>query len=127
MTVSVILITHGGVGDALKDAASETYGTLPMTVTSVSFDNTDDPDSFMPQVKRLVDQMDEGDGVLILTDLFGATPSNIARNIQDHAGIHVIAGLNLPMLLRVLNYPQLPLDQLAEKAISGGKEGVCEC
>ena len=67
--------------------------------------------------------LDHGAGVLVLTDMYGATPSNIALRLAG-AKVRIVTGLNLPMLMRVLNYSQLGLDQLAEKAVSGGREGV---
>jgi PTS system ascorbate-specific IIA component len=71
-----------------------------------------------------VEQLDQGDGVLVLTDIYGSTPSNIASHLSSRPGVQVVAGLNLPMLLRVLNYARLDLATLAEKAVSGGREGV---
>ena len=72
----------------------------------------------------ILDQLDEGDGVLVLTDAYGSTPSNIACRLGARRQVAVVTGLNLPMLLRVLNYPALPLDELKEKAVSGGRDGV---
>ena len=68
-----------------------------------------------------------GDGVLVLTDLYGSTPSNIACKLRRHGHVRVVSGVNLPMLIRVLNYPDLDLDSLKEKALSGGRDGVLSC
>ncbi len=71
--------------------------------------------------------MNKSQGFLILTDLFGSTPSNIASRLQqfqESDKIRIVAGLNLPMLIRVMNYPHLALDELTQKAVSGGKDGV---
>jgi len=62
--------------------------------------------------------------VLVLTDLYGSTPSNIAQKLIAQRNVHVVSGLNLSMLIRILNYPQLPLLELSEKAVSGGKDGI---
>jgi PTS system ascorbate-specific IIA component len=71
--------------------------------------------------------MDQGQGVLVLTDIFGSTPSNIAASLAEDGRIAVVAGLNLPMLVRVLNYPEDPLEGLTEKAIVGGNRGILAC
>ena len=72
----------------------------------------------------MVNELDTGDGVLILTDLCGATPSNIACRLSHLQHVKVVVGLNMPMLLRILNYPNLSLEEMAEKAVDGGRQGV---
>jgi PTS system ascorbate-specific IIA component len=71
-----------------------------------------------------VRQLDEGNGVLVLTDMLGATPSNIAARLAAPGRVAVVAGVNLPMLVRALTYRAQPLAVVVEKAISGGREGV---
>ena len=83
-----------------------------------------DPDVLLNKGRDLVGSLDEGDGVLVLTDLYGSTPSNIAKQLLDDDRVRIVTGVNLPMVIRVLNYPKLQLDQLAEKAVSGGRDGV---
>jgi PTS system ascorbate-specific IIA component len=68
-----------------------------------------------------------GHGVLILTDLYGSTPGNIAKNLLVDSGFKLVSGMNLPMLIRILNYPELDLEAMAEKAVSGGKDGILLC
>ncbi len=126
MSVALLLITHGNVGQVLLDTASAVLGTMPLPSAAVSVPMADDRDTSLQRARLALDNLDEGDGVLILTDLFGATPCNIACELSN-AQSRVIAGLNLPMLIRVLNYPRLSLTKLAEKAISGGKDGVLSC
>ena len=72
-------------------------------------------------------EIDQGDGTLILTDMYGSTPSNIACGASERHDIRIISGLNLPMLIRVLNYPHLNLNELEQKAITGGQDGVISC
>jgi PTS system ascorbate-specific IIA component len=72
--------------------------------------------------------LDQGDGVIVLTDMFGSTPSNIATALtRDNEHVTVIAGVNLPMLVRLMNYPRLSMAQLKDKALSGGREGIFSC
>ncbi len=125
MTVSILLMTHNELGVALINTATKTLGQLPLSIQAIAVDYTCDPDKLLPELQHRAKQLDAGDGVLILTDIFGATPNNLARKLEDNDHIQVIAGLNLPMLIRVMNYPDLTLAQLAQKAMSGGRDGVC--
>jgi PTS system mannose-specific IIA component len=127
MTVSLLLITHDEIGSALLHAVTNTLGNLPIPTQVISIDYKTDPEEMIPRLKQTVQQITHDHSLLILTDLFGSTPSNIAQALQDFNNIRVVAGLNLPMLIRVMNYPQLSLAQLVEKALSGGKDGVCCC
>jgi PTS system mannose-specific IIA component len=127
MSVGILLITHSGIGGALSNVAHGTFGQLPLEITHMSVSRSPDPDLLVTKASRLLRTLDSGDGVLVLTDMFGSTPSNVSQGLQQ-AGfeMRVIAGLNLPMLFRVLNYPHLNLSQLAKKAVSGGKDGIFE-
>jgi PTS system ascorbate-specific IIA component len=127
MPVSILLITHNGVGAALLETVVKTFGVLPTVVQAVSVDYDIDPEKLLPQLRDKAHSMDMGDGVLILTDMLGATPSNLAQLLQNDDHVLVIAGLNLPMLMRVVNYSKLPLIELAQKALTGGRDGICNC
>ena len=127
MSVSILLVTHGQVGQALLDAACKTLGELPLQAHAVSIGYQNDCENLSAELRRCAQLMDEGDGVLVLSDIFGATPCNLAQRIQDDESIEIVAGLNLPMLIRVMNYPDLDLLQLTHKALSGGRDGICCC
>lgn len=127
MTVSLLLITHDEIGSALLHAVRNTLGGLPIPTQVVSVDYQSDPAHIILQLKQIVKQITLEHGLLVLTDLFGSTPSNIAQALQEYVNVRVVAGLNLPMLVRIMNYPTLSLDELVEKALSGGKDGVCCC
>jgi PTS system ascorbate-specific IIA component len=128
MSVSLLIITHEGVGSVLLNAVKQTLGSeLPLSVTTVELKIHTDPDLLSNKLKKVVEPLNQGEGLLILTDLFGSTPSNIARSIQGCKEMRIVTGLNLPMLIRVMNYPQLNLEQLAEKARTGGQCGIIEC
>lgn len=124
MSVALLLITHNRVGEALLDTARGTLGVCPLPTGCMAVGPDANPDQLVEQARRLVSELDQGDGVLVLTDAYGSTPSNIACGLSRRCGATVVAGLNLPMLLRVLNYPRLRLDQLRDKALSGGRDGV---
>jgi PTS system ascorbate-specific IIA component len=127
MSVSIILITHEDIGNAMLHIAERTYGKLPLPVTPVGVSYNTDPETLRPKLGQFIQRADSGEGVLLLTDMFGATPCNLAKNLEQFGRIKVVSGLNLPMLIKVLNYPQLNLTQLAEKAIDGGRNGVMAC
>jgi PTS system ascorbate-specific IIA component len=98
---------------------------LPTQVLSIS--STDKPDETQAHLMAEISRLDQGCGILILTDMFGSTPSNIACMVSHRDDVRIVAGLNLPMLIRVLNYPNLNLEELEQKALSGGQEGVVRC
>lgn len=128
--VNVILITHETVGTVLLHAATMALGDLPLPTTVIPISHQDDPDKIVEKLKKQVDELigkNAEQDFLILTDLFGATPSNIASRLQkceQKDKIRIVAGLNLPMLIRVMNYADLALLKLTEKAVSGGKDGI---
>jgi len=128
MSVSVLIISHDEIGSALLNTVKQTFGSeLPLATATVELQANADPEELIPKLKNVVTALDQGDGVLILTDLFGSTPSNVAQKIQNCQSIRMVSGLNLPMLIRVMNYPRLNLAQLVEKARTGGQCGIIEC
>jgi len=127
MTVNVLIISHDSVGTALLDAAINTLGFCPLTADNLPIHADCDPDKMIVTAQEKLSYLDEGDGVLILTDIFGSTPSNISCTLAENNNVRVISGINLPMIIRVLNYPKLNLEELVEKALTGGREGIMAC
>ena len=127
MSAGLLVITHGECGETLLSTAVEILGVCPLPAKTLAVSSGDDPDRILEEAKRLADDIGAQDGVLVLTDLYGSTPSNIACRLLNSHEVRVIAGVNLPMLVRVLNYPDLHLDQLVHKALSGGRDGVLVC
>ncbi len=125
MSVGVLLMTHEAVGKALILAAHHVIPRLPLRVEAVEVPAQSDPDAMRTLTAKHARALDEGEGVLVLADLYGATPCNIGLSLGA-LGVHLrcVSGLNLPMLLRVLNYAEKPLDELAEIAASGGRGGI---
>jgi PTS system ascorbate-specific IIA component len=124
MTIGLMLVSHGPLGEVLLDIAVKNLSVCPLSTATLSIPLDVDPEALQERACRLIDELDSGDGVLVLTDIFGATPSNIACKLSRQRHVMVVAGLNLPMLMRVLNYPQLGLAELAERAVDGGRQGV---
>ncbi len=127
MSVNILIITHDDVGNALLQATKSTFGELPLSCKVIRIERGIDPDKVIRQLKKTIQKTATNDGVLILTDVFGSTPSNIAQALHDNPQTRLIAGLNLPMLIRIMNYPNLNLNELANKALTGGREGVIDC
>lgn len=125
MSVGLLLITHNRLGDELLDTARAMFQRLPLNVATLAVGRNDKPERLQAKAEALMDELDEGDGVLLLTDMYGSTPSNIANRLTHTGpGRQVVYGVNLPMVVRVLNYAALDLDALVGKALSGGREGV---
>jgi len=127
MNVGVLLLTHEEVGSALLRTAVQVIGNCPVTTRVLNAAAGCDPERVLEEARAAIDAIDSGAGVLVLTDVIGATPCNIACRLRKDDRVRIVSGLNLPMLLRVLNYPRLPLDELEAKALSGGRDGVQSC
>nr|WP_207161370.1 PTS fructose transporter subunit IIA [Rhabdochromatium marinum] len=123
----MLVITHNQIGAELLVTATRMFGTCPLTAAALDVTEYDDPDQLYERAISVANELDDGSGLLILTDLFGSTPSNIATGISHDHQARVLAGVNLPMLVRALNYHWLDLSALTEKALSGGRDGVLLC
>ena len=122
--IGILIISHGAFGEALIHSASHVLGKRPLRVRQVGVTMHDDPDAMLPVAQELVKQLDDGDGVLVLSDMLGATPSNLATRLLQPGHIEGVSGVSLPMLIRALTYREEPLAIVVEKAISGGTAGV---
>lgn len=128
MSIAILILTHDLVGTSLLKAAERTLGALPENIEALPICNDCELEKILLQVQIVLAKLQQNSaGILILTDLYGSTPYNVAQHFNDGQSIRVISGINLSMLLRVLNYPELSLDLLCEKALTGGKEGVINC
>jgi PTS system mannose-specific IIA component len=124
MNVGLLLITHNDLGRYLLDTASAIMGSCPVRTRTLNVPPCADPDQLLENARVLCRELDQGDGVLVLTDLYGSTPSNIAARLLDTCNIQTISGVNVPMLVRVLNYPTCSLQDMATKALTGARDGV---
>lgn len=122
--VGILLVTHNGLGDSLIDCVRHVTGSVPHHLKSLSVLADDDTQQKEDEGRTLLKLLDTGDGVLILTDIYGATPSNIAHRLCQPGHIAGIAGVNLPMLLRVICGPEMPLDTLVQRALQGGRDCI---
>lgn len=123
MSVAIVLVTHPGIATAMRGRAAEILAADLDDVTVVELDSG--PSDPMPGLQTQLASLDRGDGVLILTDLPGATPCNRARRATP-AHSALISGLNLPMLIRAWNYRNEPLEALRDLAVDGGRAAILE-
>lgn len=124
MSTALLLVTHDGIGQALLEVATQILGSNPMQTEVIAVPAAEAPDLTRDRISIALERLDQGDGVLILTDIYGATPGNAALQAGMAHHTRVVAGMNLPMLLRVLNYAGQPLDALADTALTGARAGL---
>ncbi len=122
--IGILIVSHGAFGESLIHSASHVLGKRPLYLRQLGVTVHDDPDAILPVGEDLIRFLDQGQGVLVLTDIYGATPSNIAMKLLQPGKVEGVAGVNLPMLIRALTYRDEPLDAVREKALSGATEGV---
>ena len=122
--IGVLLVTHGSIGESLLTSASQILGGTPPLVATLGVSRNDDPEDLTLRAQELLEALDQGDGVLVLTDIFGATPGNVIARLLDDGRIEGVSGLSLPMLLRVLTSRNGSLPAAVQRALSGGTEGL---
>jgi len=122
--IGILIIAHGTLGESLIHCASHVLNKRPGRLRQLGVTAQDDPLLLLPQARALVKELDAGSGVLILSDMYGGSPSNIAAKLLVPGRVEGVAGVNLPMLIRALTYRDRPLATLVTKAVSGGCEGV---
>ncbi|HEX2332866.1 MAG TPA: PTS sugar transporter subunit IIA [Burkholderiales bacterium] len=122
--IGVLIVTHGSIGEALLTSATQILGVAPQQVATLSVWRQDDPDDLVLRARELLEGLDAGEGVLVLTDIFGATPGNVVSRLLEDGRIEGVSGVSLPMLLRVITGRNGSLSDAVQRALSGGAEGV---
>lgn len=122
--IGLFLVTHTTYGESLIQCACHVLNKRPPQIAQLGVALQDDPLDVLPLAHRLLDIVDSGEGALVLTDVYGATPANIALKLLEPGRIEGIAGVNLPMLLRALTYRDKDMQTLLTKAVAGGRDGV---
>ena len=124
MSVGLVVVTHGMTGAILLEVAEFLLGDSLSEIHFVPFRQSGDNITTTDEVEAAMAAADTGDGLLVLTDLIGASPSNlVAERLEAHGGV-TVTGLNLAMLMSVWNYRSQPLGLLARKAVESGRRGV---
>ena len=122
--IGVLIMAHDRLGDSLADAVTHVLGARPPQFDVFPVDATDDPLALLPKARAAVAALDTGDGVAILSDIYGATPCNLAVKLARAGHVEVLAGVSLPMLVRAFTYRTRGMETFVRKAVSGGCEGV---
>ena len=127
MSAGILLITHENIGAQLVAVCDAIFKQRMTAVSLVSVPADIRPEvlgEYADLIRSAMLAHDNGGGLLVLTDMYGATPDNLARYFSTECNARVVSGINLPMLLRVLNYAHQPLEQLCQTALTGGTKGV---
>ena len=122
--IGMVLVTHGRLAEELRSALEHVVGTQ-RHVDTVCIGPEDDMDGMRAEIERCIERCDTGDGVVLLTDMFGGTPSNLAISMMDRKGVEVIAGVNLPMLVKLAKVrSNQPLADAVDRAQEAGKKYI---
>lgn len=123
--VALLLLTHDNIGSSLLESVTSMLGICPIAAKVISVKRHGNPEQIYRDAERSCYDLEINYDVLILTDILGSTPSNVAQRLcENNPQRRIITGLNLAMLVRLMNYPQLSSKQLAKKAVSGAKKSI---
>ncbi|MCO6427600.1 PTS fructose transporter subunit IIA [Nitrosomonas communis] len=122
--IGILIISHERLGESFTHCVTHILGEKPQQLIYQAVSIEDEPDKVVTQGKELIKKLDQGHGVLVMTDIFGATPCNIASQLIQPGKVECLAGMNLPMFIRALTYRHESLSVVVEKALAGGKEGI---
>jgi mannose PTS system EIIA component len=122
--IGILVVAHGNLGESLIDCVTHVMGKRPPQLHSIAIGSDRDPSEFVPAAQSLIKDLDSGEGVIVLSDIYGASPCNMVLKLLSPGRIEGVAGVNLPMLVRVLNYRDETMKKCYEKAVSGGRDGV---
>ena len=121
--IGILVVTHGGLADELVRAAGEIAGESE-ALASVGLGWSEPGEAARDRIGEAIAGVDRGAGVLILTDMFGGTPSNLAISIMEHARIEVLAGVNLPMLVKLASVRNRPIAEAVRMAQEAGRKYI---
>jgi PTS system ascorbate-specific IIA component len=122
--IGVVVLAEKALAAGLVAAAVRTLGSHPPGLETVAVDYTSAPEDILGHIRQALHRADYGRGVLFLADIYGATHTNLACQLLERGRIELVSGANLPMLFKVLNYRHLGMDDLIDKALSGGSGGI---
>jgi len=124
--IGILIIAHGNLGESLIECASHVLNKRLPNTRAIGVGREDDPAAVLRAAQQAVQELDDGSGVIVLTDIYGATPSNIGMKLMVPGKVEAVAGVSLPMLIRSLTYQEHPLSVMVAKAVSGGHDGVVQ-
>lgn len=122
--IGILVVAHGSLGESLIDCAAYVLGKRPERLLSLDLTDGTDPERLLADARAKVTQLDEGEGVLVLTDIYGATPCNTVCRLVEPGRVEAVAGASVPMLLKAITYRRETLKQLADRVVQGAHEGT---
>jgi len=123
--IGILIVTHAQLGEAFIDASEFILGRRPETTVSVSIDISENADRLRKKIAEGIKEVRQREGVLILTDMFGGTPSNLSYSFLEEGRVEVISGVNLPILIKAVNSrKKMELVKLAECLEAEGKKSI---
>jgi PTS system ascorbate-specific IIA component len=123
--IGILLVAHGSLAESLVECAVHVLGHRPAKLATIDFIGHADPDERQQVLQARIAELDEGDGVLVLADIYGATPCNTLCRVLDPQHVEGVTGVNLPMLLKALNYREsMALMPLVERIVEGGRNSI---
>ena len=122
--IGVLVIGHDALPESLVQAVTHVLGARPEQLETLSVGGSDDPFDLLPRARAAIARLDTGEGVLVFSDIYGATPCNLVCKLVDPGHVEAVAGVNLPMLVRAFTYRARGMETMIKKAVSGGCEGV---
>lgn len=122
MTAGILIVAHGDQGRALIDCATHVYGSAPERLIAVSAGQDEPREAMLARLHAELGRLDDGSGVLVLTDLFGATPCNLVQELLVPGRVAALSGVSLPMVLRAVRFRDQPLATLVERVQAAALE-----
>ena len=126
MSTGLLLISHKGIASNLLATAASIVNDKPTNMAYIEIPMDASIETMKQDIQKKLDQLDQSENVLILTDIYGGTPSNIASCFVTSKNIQLISGLNLAMIIKAINYRDLPLAELVEKIVDGGRQSIAQ-
>ncbi len=122
--IGILVVSHEPLGTALIHCTRHIFGRMPTQLAALDVIPDEDPELALSAARELLKRINDGTGAIVLTDLFGATPARIASRLAEAERVVVIAGVNLPLLVRALTHRRGPLDEVAAKLLEGVRETI---
>jgi mannose PTS system EIIA component len=122
--IGILIVSHEPLGTALLHCTRHIFGHLPVQLAALDVVPDEDPDRARQAAADLLARINDGSGVIVLTDLYGATPSRIAERLAEPGRVAVIAGVNLPLLVKALTYRRGPLEEIVATLLAGVRETI---
>jgi PTS system ascorbate-specific IIA component len=122
--IGIMVVSHEPLGTALIHCTRHIYGRMPAQLAALDVIPDEDPEAALRAGRELLARINDGSGAVVLTDVYGATPSRVAMRLAVRGRVRVLAGVNLPMLLKAIAYRNKPLDELSAMLIEGAREAI---